>query len=92
MGSVSGLRGQIAEALHHKDERYRSFVYHKGLDGEYLKLWTHSNAVMDDKRRLLPVRPAHELIRHTWPCDIWVRKVDMDRVRTAAPRGSLAET
>jgi hypothetical protein len=62
MGSVLGLRGHVAVALRHKDERYRSFVHREQLDDEYLKFWTYSNAMMEGKRRSPSVRLAHELI------------------------------
>jgi len=51
---------------------------------EYLKFWTYSKAVMKGNRRSLSVRLARKLVRHTWPCNVWIWKVDVNRFRTAA--------
>lgn len=59
MGSVSGLRGHAAAALHHKGVRCRSFVYRKGLGDEYLKPLTYSNATMERKTVLLLISLTH---------------------------------
>lgn len=48
--SVSGLREHIVGVLRHKDERYISFVHCKDPCDQYLKFWTYSNAMVDDKK------------------------------------------